>query len=482
MRVSGRLRGMFAAVCALTWLGSCSFAPKYTPPFMPIPANYKESGTWVAAKPSLPTLTKQHPWWMLYHDPVLNALEDKVTCGNEQIKVALAHFQEARAIAESTRSQLYPQILGQGSGSKQQNSTTLGDTTAGPLVIYSTFILNSSVNYEVDAWGRIRNAVKATDSLARASDYDVAAINVSMHAEMAADYFELRGDDAAQMVLDSTVIAYTKALYLTRQLHQGGVASAIDVDQAMTQLENAKTMALDLRLRRAQLEHAMAVLTGEFPESFHVSPNTNPIHPVLISPDLPSTLLQQRPDIAAAERRVFAANASIGVARAAFFPVFNLNGLIGYKSRNLSNLLSTPNLIWSLGPPTGLALLQPEISQVIFDGYHLDALLRLAKAKYFDAVSAYRQTVLTAVQQVDDSLVAIRRLNQESKTQAAATNAAIRALEQANLRYRGGIATYLDVVITENQALQAKLALINIHTRRQLASVQLIKALGGGWL
>ncbi len=448
---------------------------------MPIPANYKESGTWVAAKPSLPAATKRKPWWTLYKDPVLNALEQKVTCGNENLKVALARYQEACAIAQSTRSQLYPSITGQGSAARQKYTETVTSSGEIPSIIYNTFSLNAALNYEVDAWGSVRNAVIASDSRARASEFDLAAIDLSMHAALAVDYFELRGDEASQKVLDTTVVAYKKALYLTRQLHKGGAASAIDVDQAITQLENAKTLATDLRLVRAQLEHAIAVLVGEIPANFHIPPTRAPIQLVTVSPDLPSTLLERRPDIAAAEQRVKAANASIGVARAAFFPAFNLSGLIGYNSQKISRLFSTPSLIWALGPPSALTLVQPEITQVIFDGYNLQALLRQAKANYYEAVSAYRQTALIAFQHVEDNLVAIHRLDQENQTQTVSTSAAIRALHQANLRYRGGITTFLDVVVTENQALQSELALINIHTRRQLASVQLIKALGGGW-
>lgn len=448
---------------------------------MPIPAHYIESGKWVAAKPSLVAATKGKPWWSLYKDPVLNALEQKVTCGNENLKVALARFQEACAIAQSTRSQLYPWVMGLGSGARQQNTATVNDSQGLPPFIYNTFMIGATLNYEVDAWGRIRNAVIASDSLARASRFDLAAIDLSMHAALAANYFELRGDEAAQAVLERTVVAYQKALTLTQHLHHGGAASSIDVDQAKTQLENAKTLAIDLRLRRAQLEHAMAVLVGEIPANFHIPPIRTPIQLVTISPDLPSTLVERRPDIAAAEQRVKAANATIGVARAAFFPVFNLTSMIGYKSPHLQRLVSTPNLIWALGPATGFGLMQPEINQVIFDGYNLQALLSKAKAIYYEAVSAYKQTVLIAFQEVEDNLVAIHRLDQENKTQTASTIAAMRALYQANQRYQGGITTFLDVVVIENQALQSELAQINIHTRRQLASVQLIKALGGGW-
>ena len=448
---------------------------------MPIPSHYKEAGAWVKAKPSIAMAAKHRPWWTLFNDPTLNTLEQKVTCGNENLKLALGRYQEACALAQSTRSQLYPTVLGIGNATRQQNSGTVANSKDLPIFLYDIFTVGTTLNYEVDAWGRVRNAVIASERLAQASEFDLAAIDLSMHALLAADYFELRGVDAAEDVLDRTVVAYKKALYLTRQLHQGGAAPAIDVDQAITQLENVKTLAIDMHLKRAKLEHAIAVLTGEIPANFHLPPTQAPIQLVTIAPELPSTLLENRPDIAAAQARVQAANASIGVARAAFYPSFNLSSMGGYQSSNLANLLSTPSLMWALGPPSGLAFSQPAISQVLFDGYDLQAFLSKAKATYFEAVSAYRQTVLTAFQGVEDNLVAIHRLDQENQTQTRSTAAARRALYQANQRFKGGIATFLDVIITENEALQSELALVTIKTRRQVASVQLIKALGGGW-
>lgn len=475
--LSWRRFGIYSVI--VSTLTACSFAPKYHPPIMPIPANYKETNHWVAAKPSLPKSTQTNPWWTLYHDPVLNRLEQRLTCGNENLKLALSRYQEACAIAQSTRSQLYPTILGLGSATNQQNVASVDGFV--PNFIYQTYIVSATLNYELDAWGSVRNAVVASDSQARASRFNLAAVDLSMHAALAADYYALRGYDAQQKVLNKTVVSYKKALILTQQLFKGGAASSIDVDQAMTQLENAKTLAIEIRLNRAKLENAIAVLLGEIPSNFHIKPRSTPFHLVTVNPDLPSTLLERRPDVAAAEQRVKAANATIGVARAAFFPAFNLTAMAGYRSRRLSDLLSTPSLIWALGPSTGLALMQPEVTQVLFDGYNLVALLKQATASYYEAVSIYRQTVLTAFQNVEDALVSIRRLDEASKTQKQSSIAALHALQQANFRYEGRIATFLDVVVTENQALRAELALIDIHTRRQLASVELVKALGGGW-
>lgn len=447
---------------------------------MPIPTHYKETGKWLSTNTPTSLSNPNSAWWNLYHDKTLSELENKVTCNNQNLKIALARYQEACALASVARSMLYPTITGVGNAARQHASLTVANPNQTDPT-YNAFFLGSQITYEIDAWGRVRNAVIASDSLARASAYDLAAINLSLHAELANDYFQLRGADAAQRVLDATVIAYEKALHLTRMRYQGGASASIDVYQAQTQLENAKTLATDMRLKRAQLEHAIAVLVGEIPANFTLPPLQSNDQLLNITPDLPSALLMRRPDVAAAIERVRSANASIGVARAAFFPDFNLTALIAAQSGQLSNLFSASSLFWSLGPSTTLALVQPIANVVIFDGYKLQALLKHAKASYFEAVSTYRQTVLTAFQQVEDNLIAIRRLDEEGLSQTASTLAAKKALFQANKRYDGGIATYLDVIVTENEALQSKLSLITIRTHRQIASVQLIKALGGGW-
>ena len=446
---------------------------------MPIPAQFKETGTWVKTKPLLSQATAKQPWWTLFGDDTLNALEQRVTCDNNNLKIAVARYEEARALAQVTRSAMYPNIEGIGTIARQKESGNFNSET--PPLTFNTFLFTAVLNYELDAWGRVRNSVVVSDSEARASYFDLAAIDLSLHAELALDYFQIRSYDEAQVVLDATVRAYQKSLYLTRQRHNGGLVPVADVDAALSQLENAKTAATDNKLKRAQLEHAIAILIGDIPANFNLRSSSKPFKLVSVAPDLPSTLMMRRPDIAAAGERVRSANAQIGVARAAFFPQFNLVSLIGVQSSQLSNLFSKPSLIWSLGPSTALTLIQPEISQVIFDGYKIKNLLNKAKASYYESVSAYKETSLNAFREVEDYLVAIHRLDQEHGTQSTATKAAKNALYQANQRYRGGLVTYLDVVVYENQALQSELSLISINTRRQLASIQLIKALGGGW-
>jgi NodT family efflux transporter outer membrane factor (OMF) lipoprotein len=297
-------------------------------------------------------------------------------------------------------------------------------------------------------------------------------MDLSLHAELATDYFNLRSDDEAQRVLDSTVKAYQEAYDLTESRHVGGAAPEADVDQAKAQLESAKSLAIDVRIKRAQMEHAIAVLIGEAPAQFHLPAVKKRIPFISVAPGVPSTLLQRRPDIAAAELRVQAANAQIGVARAAYYPDFSLIGALGFEGTSGSNLFSAPSLFWSLGP---------QAFWILFNGGKTQAFVDLAKAQYFETVANYRQITLTAFQEVEDNLIAMHKLNSEVVTQDAATKAAYKALQQAKYRYLGGIITYLDVVLTQNIALQTELVDIDVRVRRQIASVQLIKAIGGGW-
>lgn len=474
----------------LRWLGflgsllvatSCSFAPKYQQPVMPIPEKYKEGVRWVMAKPKLATESKHCRWWSVFHDPVLNELEEQLTQSNPTLDQAFFRFQEARASAQAARSFLYPTIQGIGGGSQQNNSAEIANVYAGTQFLYNTFSLQALLNYEVDVWGAIRNSVSASTHAARASEFDWAAVDLSLHASLASIYFQLRGEDQEQKALDRIVAANSHALFLIHQLHVGGALSALEEDQAIKTVEESKTAATNMRLSRAKLDHALAVLTGAIPANFHLQPAQVPMRFVPVSPDIPSALLQRRPDVAAAAQRVESANASIGVARAAFFPVFNISSLVGAQSQSTAQLFSNPSLIWSLGPPSGIRMLPPQIDQIIFDGYYLQANLKQAKATYYEAVNHYRQTVLTAYQEVEDGLVATYRLHQEITSQNAATTAAFRALYQAQQRMLNGMDTYLGVYTIEDQALQNRLNLIELKIQGQMASVNLIKALGGGW-
>jgi NodT family efflux transporter outer membrane factor (OMF) lipoprotein len=472
----------FAELMAICFgLSACSFAPPDKTPTTPVSTYYKEAISWVLAKPTLSAARGNKIWWAVYQDKTLNQLEQQLTQSNPSLKLAYARFEEAKALVEAATSQMYPTILGNGGESRQQNSDRVANSFNQSTFIYSTITLQAYLSYEIDAWGAIRNTVEASIRNASASQYDLAAMDLSLHAELASVYFQLRGYDAMQVALDKIVTSYHHAWYLMHQLHRGGAVSALEEDQAVSQLENAKTAAVDMQLQRAKLRHALAVLVGEIPATFTLPPMRAPIRFVALSPGAPTTLLEQRPDVAAALQRVKAANATIGVARAAFFPNFTLSSLIGSQSRNLKELFSSPSLIWALGPPSGLTLTPPEVSQIIFDGYYLQANLRGAKASYYETVNYYQQVVLKAFQEVEDGLVATHQLDQENQKQTAATRAANRALYQANQRMKEGMDTYLNVVNVEVNALQLELNLINIQTQRQLASVYLIKALGGGW-
>ena len=459
-------------------LAGCSFAPKYERPFMPIPEHFKEAGTWKKIT-TTPQLVEPDAWWEAFNDPILNDLQERLTVANQDLRVAFAHYQDAYASAQVARAALFPSLQALFNADRQQNSRTVANPPS--VLVYDQFLVGGYLSYEVDAWGAVRNQIIATAQTAKASAADVAAIHLSLHAELASDYFALRGSDEQQRILDKTVAAYKKALYLTQQRHRGGVSPIADVDEAQTQLENAKTMAEDMRLNRAQLEHAIAVLIGEIPSNFSLAPAKLPRKFLAIAPNMPSTLLERRPDIVAAEHRVQSANARIGVARAAFFPQFNLTGSGGYQSRSLANLISKPSLFWSIGPLSLLTLIQPIAEVTVFDGGRLRSLLNQAKADYFAAVATYRKSVLTGFQDVEDNLIAMKQLDKERVTQDAAARAATRAWIQEQYRYKGGLVTFLQVVIAENTALQSELAAVNVRTRRQIASVQLIKALGGGW-
>jgi NodT family efflux transporter outer membrane factor (OMF) lipoprotein len=467
---------------SITFIVSCSLAPTYHRPRLNIPLSYKENGKWLLAKPK--GNLNRGPWWEMYNDKKLNELEEQILFANQDLQSAVARYEQARAAVMVARSALYPNLLGVVNANRQGTSKTI----ANPLsaTTFNDFLISADLTYEVDVWGRIRNLIKEAKSLACASADDLATLDLSLHTELAIDYFALRSADDSQQVLDETVEAYQSALYLTRQRFKGGAVSVLDVDQAQTQLETAKTQAADNRLKREQFEHAIAILIGRPPAAFNLPPSRYyHITQVTIDPYLPSSLLERRPDIASKEQLVQAANAHIGVARAAFFPAINLTTGIGYESQTLSHLLTAPSLIWSLGPSALLTIFNsngsPLVSQTIFDGGRLLGLDKAAWANYCETVANYRQTVLIAFQEVEDNLTALRQLDVENKTQGAATKAANRALQQALFQYKGGLTTYLDVVVVQTTALKNELNLVDVRTRRQIASIQLIKALGGGW-
>jgi NodT family efflux transporter outer membrane factor (OMF) lipoprotein len=467
-RISTMRAAVRLAVAAGT-LAACSLAPDYHRPETITPPAFKEMGDWKTAEPS--DASPKGAWWKRFGDPTLNELEDKVGSANQDLKAAFARFQQARAQLGVANAATEPQVSGYSTTTRIKDSATV--TNPIRRVNFSDYALNASVSYEIDVWGRVKNSVESAKDQAQASAGDLAATDLDLRADLADDYFALRGFDTQQRILDETVDAFAAALDLTGRRHAGGVQPEADVAQAEGQLETAKTQASDNRLRRAQLEHAIAILAGEPPAQFGLPPmplDSPP--PPRVDAGLPSSLIERRPDVAAAERRVAAANADIGVARAAFFPVFNLDGLLGVESALPQKWLKGSSSIWSFGPSAAIYL---------FDGGRLDALSDQARAAYDETVADYRQTVLDANGEVEDNLAALRLLDREAITQKAAVTATQRALDQSTLRYSAGLVTYIEVVESQNLALAAQLSAADIQTRQMTSTVLLIKALGGDW-
>ncbi|HEY6923815.1 MAG TPA: efflux transporter outer membrane subunit [Steroidobacteraceae bacterium] len=467
------MKSRAALACLWIWLGACSFAPHYTRPSIeePPPA-YQEADGWKTAQPA--DSQNRGPWWEIFQDEQLDALENQATQANQDIKAEFARLQQARAQTRIARSSLVPTLTVDPRATRERLSANAPNFSGARPRYLNDFALDADVSYEFDVWGRIRNSVASARASEQASAADLATLDLSIHAELASDYFTLRSEDTQQALLDQTAADYASALELTQNLYNGGAAALADLDEAKAQLQTALTQASDMRLRRAQTEHAIAVLLGESPSRFHLDPQplSSDMAPPALDAGLPSALLERRPDVAAAERRVAAANARIGVARAAYFPVFSLSGAAGFESSQVSNLITAPSLLWAVGPSAVLT--------VIDGGLHR-AQSAQAHAAYDEQVANYRGTVLAAYQDVEDNIVALRQLQEESVSQAAAVAATTGALEQAQYRYKAGIATYLEVVVAENASLAARLSAADIQVRRMIASVQLVKALGGGW-
>jgi outer membrane protein, multidrug efflux system len=454
-------------------VAACSFAPTYHVPASSPPAHtYPEVGDWQVAAPT--DDQARGAWWTVFQDPLLNDLEDRVGSANQNLKAAFARLQEARAATRIAHADLFPTLDVGSSATRQRVSPNSPNYLPGHDPTLNNFDLEADLSYEIDLWGRVRNTVNAAKANQQASAADLAGVDLALHAELAADYYTLRSEDAEQLLLEKTVDDYSRSLELTQRLYKGGAAAVADVDQAQAQLETARTQAADIALQRAQTEHAIAVLVGENPTRFHLDPHPLPDEtaPPPIDLGLPSTLLERRPDVAAAERRVAAANAQIGVARAAYFPVFRLGAATGFDSTQTSTWLNAPSRLWSVGP-SGLL--------TVFDAGRHRAQSAQAHAQYDEQVADYRNTVLTAYQEVEDNLAALHRLEQESVSEAAAVTATGKALEQAQYRYKAGLVTYLEVATTETTALQAQLNRFDILNRRMDASVLLVKALGGGY-
>jgi NodT family efflux transporter outer membrane factor (OMF) lipoprotein len=467
------MKRVFVPLLALLAVG-CSVGPKYQRPDLQAPVAYKENPPeaykeWQLAHPSDTAI--RGDWWTLFGDPDLNKLEEQVDVSNQNLKAAQARFAQARALIKVSQSQKYPTVTAGADITGNRDSSTYALATSKTSTSFGNFGLPVDVSYEVDAWGRVRRSIEAARAEAQATAADLETLRLSYHAELAYDYFELRSADAEQQLLDDTVVAYQKALELTENRFEGGVAAGAEVAQAKTQLEATRTQDTDLAVRRAQFEHALAVLIGKNPAEFSLAPKAV-VDPPAIPVGLPSQLLERRPDIAAAERRVEEANAQVGIAHAAFFPQILLGAVLGLEGQSVTDWLNWPSRFWAVGP---------SVLQTVFDGGRRRAQQQSAEFNYDATVATYRETALDAFQQVEDNLAALRVLEKETKTQRAAVAAAEQSLELSSNRYTGGLVTYLEVVTAQGTALANERMAVDILRRRMDASVLLIKALGGGW-
>jgi NodT family efflux transporter outer membrane factor (OMF) lipoprotein len=451
-------------------IAGCSVGPKYSKPTTQIPPAYKENANWKPAEPS--DQAQKGNWWEIFQDPQLNALEEKVNVSNQSLRAAVDRFQEARDVLRQTRSSYFPLVSASVTASRQRQSTDRALHGSTSPTNYSDFILAGDVSYEADVWGSVRHSVESSRTLAQASAANLEAIRLSLHAELALNYLTLRGLDAQKQLFDSNVDAFEKALQLTESRFQGGVASREDVDLATTQLEQTRAQDIEITSARDQFEHAVAVLIGQPASTFRLDPAPMPAIPPVPASGLPSDLLERRPDIAGAERRVASANEQVGIARAAFFPTFTLGLVGGFESGQFPSWLTGPSALWSIGASA---------AQTVFDAGRRRAVSDQAIATYDEMVADYQQTVLTSFQEVEDSLSDLRVLDDEAKTQDAAVAAANRALAQTTNRYKGGLDTYLTVITAQSAALTNERTAVSLLTRRLTSTVLLVKALGGGW-
>jgi NodT family efflux transporter outer membrane factor (OMF) lipoprotein len=465
-----RLRMLPILFLGVLLIGGCSVGPKYSKPTTQIPPAYKENGNWKTAQPS--DQAQKGNWWEIFQDPQLNTLEEQLSVSNQSLRAAVDRFQEARDVLRETRSSLFPLVTASVSPSRIHQSQKKALFGGSLPVNYSDFILAGDVSYEADVWGNVRRTVEASRTLAQASAADLETISLSLHAELALDYLTLRGLDAQKQLFDTNVDAFEKALQLTESRFQGGVASREDVDLAATQLEQTRAQDIDITSARDQFEHAVAVLIGQPASSFSLDPAPSPAIPPVPPPGLPSELLERRPDIAEAERRVASANEQIGIARAAFFPTITLGLVGGFESGQFPSWLTGPSALWSIGASA---------AETVFDFGRRRAISDQAIAAYDEMVADYQQTVLTSFQEVEDSLSDLRVLEDEAKTQDAAVAAANRALDQSTNRYKGGLDTYLTVITAQSAALANERTAVSLLTRRLTSTVFLVKALGGGW-
>ena len=481
-----RAVSLTAASSIFLFVAGCTVGPKYVRPAVQTPAAYKElpqpappaSESWRTAEPK--DNATRGKWWKVFNDPQLDELEEKASVSDRQIVAAADNFLAARAMVRQARSHYFPtlttnpSIVNQRPSPAQFGGLQSGTSSSSGFAVksYTDYSLPFDASWEPDFWGRIRSIVRANVYNAQASAADLENTRLTVQAELAADYYELRAQDSLKQLLDSTVVAYQDTFDLTREQYQAGLTSDEAVAQAEAQLKAAQAQDTNLGILRAQYEHAIAVLIGEPPSSFALPANAFAAKPPAIPAGIPSELLERRPDIASAERSVGEANAQIGVAKAAYFPTILLNATGGFGTSSIASWLTWPSRFWSVGP---------SLAETIFDAGLRKATVQQYRAAYDQTVANYQQTVLTAFQQVEDNLASLRILSQDIEQQDAAAEAATRNLNEATVRYKSGLDPYLNVIVAQTTLLNNQQTAVNFRSQQMVAAVQLIKALGGGW-
>jgi len=450
----------FSALVLLVALAGCTVGPDYKKPAVETPAEYKEAGDWVKAKPA--DDAPKGNWWEAFHDPVLNGLEEQVSVSNQTLKAAEARHAQATAAVQAARAQYFPIVDANASATRGRANNV--DTRR--------YTAELGASWEPDFWGRVRRLVESSRAAEEASAADVEAARLSLQADLATAYFQLRATDAAIALYGDTIKAFETSYQMTENRYRAGVAAKTDVVTAETQLKSTQAAAIDLKASRAQLEHAIAVLVGRAPASVSIVAASIDTHIPEVPPGIPSTLLERRPDVAAAERRMAAANAQIGVAEAAYFPSIDLTGSAGFAGAEIAKLISAPNRVWSLGLTA---------AETLLDFGARSANVASARAAYDEAVANYRQTALAGFQDVEDNLAAVRWLADEAAVQQEALRAARESVALTLNQYKAGTASYLNVVVVQAAQLNEERSSVSLLSRRLTASVALIRALGGAW-
>ncbi len=466
------LHSIFRAVLVLTAAGAlsaCMVGPHYAKPPVTTPAAYKETGNWKIAKPG--DAVNRGPWWEIFGDAQLNTLAQQVDVSNQNVRVAEAKLRQAEALVEQSRAGLFPTLTGNTSATRSRTPSVSGasTTSSAPSNVYN---LSLNASWAPDLWGSVRSTIDANVANAQASAATVAGVRLLAQSQLAINFFQLRVLDSQRQLLETTVGAYQKSLELTRNRYTAGVAARAEVVLAETQLRSTQAQLIDVGVLRAQLEHAIAILIGKTPAEFSLAAAPLTVAIPVIPVGLPSELLERRPDIAAAERQMAAANAQIGVAQAAYFPSLTLTGVVGFRANSPPTWLTSPSRLWSVGPA---------LAETLFDGGSRRAVKKQAEAAYDANVATYRQTVLNGFKEVEDNLSALRILEEEAVAQNEAVKSARLATELTLNQYKAGTVTYLAVVILQATQLNNEATAVKLLGQQLVAAVTLVQALGGGW-